>query len=1060
MLKVKAIVQKFLFSNEDFKIMSCKLVEENENILINDWGNFIVTGSAPWVSEGKTYEMEVEPTTHPKYGMQYKLVKLPQYDDISINTLTPEQELDLLMVITTPMQAKNINKAYPNFVRLILQNKEDEIDLSKIYNVGEAYFTVYKERIRKEFAFMMITASFPDLQLSKDEIETLLKRCNQNNEKVTEWLNTIPYYCLCIYNNRSFKATDKILREIRPDLLDSEQRCVALSYWIVKDNESYGNTRMSARDMAMVVADNAPELLGQLRPFIEQTHFIHYDETTNTVANNDTYSAEFHTATTIKRLLENPIKWDIDWQQYNSTLGFALTDEQLELLHLICDNNIVMLQGAAGCVDCDTEFFTGTEWKRITDYTIGDKVLQYNNDGTATLTYPINYIKQPAEYLWHFQTKYGLNQCLSDNHECYYITSKGNLYHKPFIKVRQDQERNGFHGKFITTFDYSGTGIDLSDDEIRLMIATFADGSFYTKEDGEQPNRSRFHIKKERKKERLVNLAITTNSSYKIVDSAADGYTDFYIDVLFRAKHFPTDWYNCSKHQLQVIADEVMFWDGDYKNNNNFATNNKSDADFIQFVFTSLGYRATISIQDRIGQERKTCGKMYTRKSVEYSVNWTKRTVIGLCIDKRTNHTKTKITPYKTIDGYEYCFTVPSHMLVLRRDNKIFITGNCGKTSAVQALITMLEDNNLTYTLLAPTGIASKVLSETTGRKAHTIHRMLGQGGMIETDVVIIDEISMIGVEHMGMICPALYDNTKVVMIGDNAQLASIACGNIIHDITKWGKVPTANLTKVFRYGKGGIDTVATDTRTEKPFLSDSGTTLFKGDNQYMFIQADDNPLQQVVNEYGELIELGYDKDDILILTPYNVGDYGTYAINQEIQTHYNNSNSVPFIPSNNVKDNQFKISFLVGDRVLNTKNHYEMEIYHDFDNDESVGVNYTDIFNGDIGIVRKTDKNYMVVEFDDTLVKIDKPQGREFLLGNAVSIHKIQGGAAKAIILLTTNHHKRMLTNNLLYVALTRAKEKIIHIGDVSAINNSLYIHETESRNTWLYDMLGGGND
>lgn len=729
---VKVIVQKILFSNDDFKIMSCKLTEENENILLNDWGSFTITGSAPWVSEGKTYEMEVNPTTHPKYGIQYQLIKLPQYEDININTLTPEQERDLLMVITTPSQADNINKAYPNFVRLILQNREDEIDLSKIYNVGEAYFNVYKERIKKEFAFLMISSNFSNLQLSKEEVTLLLKRCNQDSNKVIEWLHEIPYYCLCIYNHRSFKNTDKLLREVRPDLLDSEQRCVALSYWIIRDNESYGNTRMSAKDMAMVVADNAPELLGQLRPFIEESHFIHYDEATNTVANNDTYSAEYHTATTIKRLLENPIKWDIDWKQYNNTLGFELTDEQLELLHLVCENNIVLLQGNAGA----------------------------------------------------------------------------------------------------------------------------------------------------------------------------------------------------------------------------------------------------------------------------------------------------------------------------------------GKTTAVQALITMLEDNNLTYTLLAPTGMASKVLSDTTGRTAHTIHRMLGQGGMIDTDVVIIDEISMIGVEHMGMICPALYDDTKVVIIGDNAQLASIACGNIIHDIMKWGKIPTAKLTKVFRYGKGGIDTVATDTRNEKPFLSDSGETLFKGDNQYTFIQANDNPLNQVVSEYGKLIESEYDKDDILILTPYNVGDYGTYAINQEIQTHYNNSKSLPFIPNNHVKDNQFEISFLVGDRVLNTKNHYDMEIYHDFDSSESVGVSTTNIFNGDIGVVRETDKNYMIVEIDNTLVKIDKSQGSEFLLGNAVSIHKIQGGVAKAIILLTTNHHKRMLTNNLLYVALTRAKEKIIHIGDVSAINNSLYIHETESRDTWLYDMLGGGNN
>lgn len=731
MLTVKATVLKFLYSSDDYKIMACVLDEENENILLNGWGNFTVTGSAPWITEGKTYEMTIEPTTHPKYGMQYKLLKLPQYEDINIDSLTPEQEYDLLLSITTPQQARNINSVYPNFVKLILREEDDKIDLKKIYNVGEVYFNLYKEKIKKEFAFLIITSSYPDFQLSKDEVKVLLQLCNQDTNKVKEWLDTIPYTCLCIYNHRGFDVVDKLLKKLRPDLLDSEQRCIALACYIIRDNESYGNTRMSARDMAIVVADTAPELLNQLRPFVEQSEFIHFDEDTNTVANNNTYSAESFTAYTLKRLLKDPIKWDIDWQQYKNTLGFELTNEQLELLHLICENNIVLLQG------------------------------------------------------------------------------------------------------------------------------------------------------------------------------------------------------------------------------------------------------------------------------------W----------------------------------------------------GGTGKSSSVQALITMLEDNHLTYTLLAPTGIASKVLSETTGRKAHTIHRMLGRGGEIDTDIVIIDELSMLGVEHMGMICPALCGDTKVILIGDNAQLASIACGNIIHDIQAWGNIPTVNLTTVFRYGKGGIATVATDTRNEKEFLSDAGEVLFEADNQYTFLPASDEPLQQVVDEYGKLIDSGYSKDEILILVPFNVGDYGTYAINQEIQSHYNAHKENPFIPTHNTRDNKFTISFLVGDRVLNTKNHYEMEVYHDFDNTEEIGQNHTDIFNGDIGVVRKTDEDYMIVEIDETLVKIGKSQGSEFLLGNAVSIHKIQGGAAKAIILLTTNHHKRMLTNNLLYVALTRAKEKVIHIGDVSAINNSLYIHETENRDTWLYDMLKGGD-
>lgn len=349
------------------------------------------------------------------------------------------------------------------------------------------------------------------------------------------------------------------------------------------------------------------------------------------------------------------------------------------------NGHIYGLGASSGCVDCDTEFFDGTKWKRIADYRIGDKVLQYNEDGTAELVYPERYIKNKSDYLWHFKTKYGLDQCLSDEHTVVYkspTTGCGNEGRLNTIKFKEMKERhesnkNGFGGKFYTTFDYSGSGINLSDDEIRLMIATFADGSFFKDVYIDNPNYCRFHIKKERKKKRLISLARLTKCEYNIKPNAIEGYHDIYITVPFRSKHFPVEWYNCNKHQLQVIADEVMFWDGNYKKNNDFTTTIKEDADFIQFVFTSLGYRTTIAKFDRTGQEYETCGKTYIRKSVEYHVRWTKRNLVGMASDKN----KAKINLYKTLDGYEYCFTVPSHMLVLRRNDKIFITGNCGKSS-------------------------------------------------------------------------------------------------------------------------------------------------------------------------------------------------------------------------------------------------------------------------------------------------------------------------------------------------------------------------------------------
>ena len=164
--------------------------------------------------------------------------------------------------------------------------------------------------------------------------------------------------------------------------------------------------------------------------------------------------------------------------------------------------------GYAGCVDCDTEFFDGTKWKRIADFEIGDKVLQYNEDGTTTLVTPQVYHKYEADKLWHFESKYGINQCLSDEHNVYYITSKGNLAHHTFEEIRKmhEKSKNGFTGKFITSFNYSGSGIDLTDAEIKLMCAVICDGNFYydnkLEDYSHRPSNDtcRFHIKKERKK--------------------------------------------------------------------------------------------------------------------------------------------------------------------------------------------------------------------------------------------------------------------------------------------------------------------------------------------------------------------------------------------------------------------------------------------------------------------------------------------------------------------------------------------------------------------------------
>lgn len=388
--------------------------------------------------------------------------------------------------------------------------------------------------------------------------------------------------------------------------------------------------------------------------------------------------------------------------------------------------SLVIYSGSAGCVDADTEFFNGAKWKRIADYQPGDKVLQYNEDGTTSLIEPEQYHKYPCDYLWQFKTRYGINQCLSEEHNVPYITSKGNLNFKKFIDLKKQHESSkyGFKGKFITTFKYSGEGIDLTNEEIKLMCAIICDGGFYNNKNLDiYKNRKSFDtaiitLKKERKKEALRSILLEGNIEWREVDSIRDGYTSFYIKAPRREKVFTSYWYKCNQEQLKIICENILIWDGHINNNGSmyFATTIKENADFVQFAFSACGYKATITTENRVGRTRNINGKNYVTKSVDYIVNISRKTLSSITNGEK----KVKFSKYKTIDGFKYCFTVPSHMWVMRRADRIAVTGNSGKSSLanIATVISAIEHGEKAFVYsgeLAPSQLSDWILSPLAG---------------------------------------------------------------------------------------------------------------------------------------------------------------------------------------------------------------------------------------------------------------------------------------------------------------------------------------------------------
>lgn len=396
--------------------------------------------------------------------------------------------------------------------------------------------------------------------------------------------------------------------------------------------------------------------------------------------------------------------------------------------------------------------------------------------------------------------------------------------------------------------------------------------------------------------------------------------------------------------------------------------------------------------------------------------------------------------------------------------------GGTGKSFSTQAVINMLKDHHKTFRLFSPTGKAAKVLADYTKENATTIHRGLGYTPMgwgynqehkIMCDIVIIDEFSMVDIQLFKRVIDAVdFNTTKLLLIGDNAQLPSVSCGNLLHDFMETKLIPTTTLTKVFRYGEGGLMKVATDVRFCEPYLTSSmksKVTTFGDNKDYTFVDLPSEVIpQNVVGLYKKLLEKGYSIDDIQVLTAKNVGDCGTVVLNNMIQKVANpNYGSEVFMKVGDT-------TYFEGDLVIQKVNNYkaELDLQHlsEWEKDmysASEDVPTAFIANGETGIVREIYKSYCIIEFDGVFVKYYRADMQMISLGYSITIHKSQGSSIKIVILCTPQSHIYMLNSNLLYVGLTRMKEGCYHLGALNSINQAVKKKANLTRHTHMQELL-----
>ena len=342
--------------------------------------------------------------------------------------------------------------------------------------------------------------------------------------------------------------------------------------------------------------------------------------------------------------------------------------------------------------------------------------------------------------------------------------------------------------------------------------------------------------------------------------------------------------------------------------------------------------------------------------------------------------------------------------------------------------------------LLAPTGRASKRLQIQTGIKAQTIHKALeynefggfnkGLDNKLSENLIIIDESSMIDVELLYHLLEALLITSQIVFVGDFDQLPSVGAGNVLEDLINSKKIVVSRLTEIMRQ-KEDSDIIKLSQMINNKNIDYS---IFNNKKEVFFYQIEEknvvNLIIKILDRYNSLHnDLYY---DMQVLAPMYSGLCGIDELNRQIQAHFNKSER--FIKSG---DNIFK----EGDKVLQLVNNPQLKI-----------------MNGDIGIIKviqKTnDGTYLYIDFDQNIIKYPQSNLSDLALGYAISIHKSQGSEYKNVIIPLVSSFRIMLRKKLIYTAITRAKEKVIIIGNPNAISYALYQNE-EIRQTSLARLI-----
>ncbi len=367
----------------------------------------------------------------------------------------------------------------------------------------------------------------------------------------------------------------------------------------------------------------------------------------------------------------------------------------------------------------------------------------------------------------------------------------------------------------------------------------------------------------------------------------------------------------------------------------------------------------------------------------------------------------------------------------------LLLTGGpgTGKTTSLRGIVALYRRMGLDVALLAPTGRAAKRLGEVTDCDAQTIHRALGMSyndltgqvafkkngsDPLEAHAVIVDEMSMVDLELMQALLEALRPGCRLVLVGDPDQLPSVGAGNVLGDLLRSTVVPTVSLTQVFRQAEqSAIIRNAHAVNMGQPPQLDSN----QGDFFFLCRRSPDRLVQTVVELCRDRLpkNMNIPAEQIQVLSPTRKGACGTVSLNRALQAALNP-------PSPQKRQKQWgDVTFRVGDRVMQTKNNYDVLWEKD---DGTAG---SGIFNGDVGVIQDIDSSgeLIVLRFDDRTATYTADLLSQLDMAYAITVHKSQGSEYPAVILVSAPAAPSLMVRGVLYTAITRARRLLILVGD-----------------------------